>query len=104
AFEECAFGIVGLETAFPVLYTKLVKEGIITLERLVEMMSTAPAERFGLANSDDSWSVWNLEEEYEINPEEFRSKGRSTPFEGLRVQGRCLAAYIDGKEVYRFDK
>ena len=104
AFEECAFGIVGLETAFPVLYTKLVKEGIITLERLVEMMSTAPAERFGLANSDDSWSVWNLEEEYEINPEEFRSKGRSTPFEGWRVQGRCLAAYIDGKEVYRFDK
>lgn len=104
AFEDCAFGIVGLETAFPVLYTKLEKEGIITLERLVEMMSTAPAERFGLNKDAGGWSVWNLEEEYEINPEEFRSKGRSTPFDGWKVSGRCLATYIDGKEVYRFDK
>ncbi|MCQ2546307.1 MAG: dihydroorotase [Clostridia bacterium] len=101
-FGECAYGIVGLETAFPVLYTKLVKKRIMTLERLVEMMSTAPAERFNLGE-ERGWSVWNLDEEYEIETEKFRSKGRSTPFEGWKVQGRCLATYAEGKEVYRFD-
>ncbi|MDO4176031.1 MAG: dihydroorotase [Bacillota bacterium] len=102
SFEDCAYGIVGLETAFPVLYTKLVREGIITLERLVEMMSSAAEERFGM-KQEDAWSLWRLDEEYEIETDEFISKGRSTPFEGWKVQGRCLATYAEGKEVYRFE-
>lgn len=102
-FADCAYGIVGLETAFPVLYTRLVRTGEISLERLVEMMSTAPANRFGILNDSDR-AVWNLDEEYEIDADKFRSKGRSTPFEGWRVRGRCLAVYSGGREVYRYDK
>ncbi len=103
-FEECAFGIIGLETAFPVLYTELVEKGVITLERLVELMSTNPAKRFGEdINPEENYSVWNLDEEYTLNPEEFKTKGRATPFTGWKVKGRCLKTVAGGKEVYSYD-
>ena len=98
--EKSAFGVVGIETAFPVMYTYLVKTGIITMERLVELLSINPRKRFGIELGCD-YSVWDLEEEYTVDPEEFISLGKATPFEGWKVNGRCLATVCDGKVVYK---
>ena len=98
--EKSAFGIVGLETAFPVLYTKLVKKGIITLEKLIELLSINPKKRFGIKD-DNSFTLWDLEKEFTVNPDEFLSKGRSTPFEGEVLSGVCLLTVCDKKTVYK---
>ena len=95
-----AMGIVGLETAFPILYTKLVKPGILTLERLIELMSKAPRERFCLPQGPD-FCVYDLNEAYTIEPEHFQSMGRATPFAGEQVFGRCVLTVSDGKIVHR---
>ena len=97
--EKSAMGVVGLETAFPLLYTYLVKTGKISLERLVELMSVRPRERFGIT-ADPGFTVFEVENEYEINPEDFLSKGRSTPFTGVRVFGKCLLTVYGGKAAY----
>ena len=97
--EKSAMGVVGLECAFAVLYTKLVLPGILSLENLVKLMSENPLKRFGLTG-DPGFTVFELSEEYEINPDEFLSKGRATPFEKWNVRGRCLATVLDGKAVY----
>ena len=97
--EKSAFGIVGLETAFPVLYTELVKTEIISLDRLIELLCVNPRKRFNIPLGND-FSVWDLSAEYEINPEEFLSMGRATPFAGKKVFGKCLATYKDGKKVF----
>ena len=97
--EGSLMGVVGLETAFAVLYTKLVREGIITLPDLVKLMSTNPRERFGV-KTDAGFAVFDVGEEYEINPDSFLSKGRATPFSGMRVYGKCLLTVYDGKPVY----
>ena len=101
--EKSNMGVVGIETAFPVAYTYLVKPGIITLEKLVELLSIKPRERFGIA-SDPGFTVFDLSDEYEIDPEEFLSMGKSTPFEGMKVYGRCLATVYGGKAVYVSDR
>lgn len=97
--EGSAFGIVGLETAFPILYTELVKKGIITLDRLVQLLSVNPRKRFGLPMGND-FSVWELDTEYEINPNEFLSMGRATPFTDKKVFGRNLLTVCDGKIAF----
>ena len=97
--EKSVFGVVGLETAFPIMYTHLVKTGIMTMERLLEVMVTNPRKRFNLPLGKD-FSIWDLEEEYEINPEEFLSMGKATTFNGWKVTGRCKATVCDGKLVY----
>ncbi len=89
-------GIVGLETAFPILYTNLVKTGIITLEKLIELMSINPRKRFNIPLKED-YSVWNLESEYVIDSKDFKSKGKSSPFEGLKVYGKRIATIVDNK-------
>ena len=96
-----AFGIVGLETAFPVLYTRLVLPGVLSLEKLLELLVYNPRKRFGIPLAEDDYAFWDLETEYEIDPEEFQSKGRATPFAGMRVRGRCLATVCGGKLVYQ---
>ena len=98
--EGSAFGIVGLETAFPILYTKLVKNEIISLERLMELLVVNPRQRFNIPLGND-FSVWDLDAEYEINPEDFKSMGRATPFAGEKVFGKCLATFYNGKKIYR---
>ena len=98
--EKSAFGIVGIETAFPLLYTYLVKKGIITLEKLVELLVDNPRKRFGLPLGN-SYSVWDLEKKYTIDPAEFLSQGKTTPFEGTEVYGECLLTVCDGKVAYR---
>ena len=101
--EKSNMGVVGIETAFPVSYTYLVKTGLITLERLVELLSVKPRERFGI-ESDVGFTVFDLSCEYEITPEEFVSMGKSTPFEGMKVFGRCLTTVYGGKVVYESEK
>ena len=97
--EKSAMGVVGIETAFPLLYTHLVKTGKLSLSRLVELMSIIPRKRFGI-ESNVGFTVFDLNDEYSINPSEFLSKGKSTPFEGERVFGKCLLTVYDGKIVY----
>ena len=97
-------GIVGLETAFPILYTRLVKRGVITLEKLIELMQVNPSKRFKIGGSLEigaaaDLTVFDLSEEYVIKPDEFLSKGRSTPFEGEKVFGECLLTIVGGRPI-----
>ena len=97
--EKSAFGIVGIETAFPILYTCLVKPGILSLNKLLELLCVNPRRRFGLPLGTD-YSIWDLNAAYPIDPEDFLSKGRATPFAGWQVNGKCIATICDGKLVY----
>ena len=88
-------GVVGIETAFPLLYTYFVRTGIIGMDRLIELMHTAPCRRFGIGSEIEigaptEFTVFDLDEKYIINPDDFVSMGKSTPFEGVEVYGRCL--------------
>ena len=98
--EKSLMGVVGLETAFPVLYTELVMKNIITLDRLVELMSFKPKERFGIDTNND-FAVFDISEAYKIDPEDFLSMGRATPFAGREVFGRCLLTVHNRKVVYK---
>jgi dihydroorotase len=97
--DGSAFGIVGIETAFPLLYTYLVKEDVITMEQLLQLLVTNPRKRFGIPHTCD-FSIWDLRQSSIIEPEQFQSMGKSTPFEGWRIWGRCLATVCDGKLVW----
>ncbi len=94
------FGIVGLETAFPVMYTHLVKKGIITLEKVVKLMAENPRARFGIESGKD-FSVWDLSAEYIVDPKKFASMGRATPFEGERLCAENLLTVKDGRVIYK---
>ena len=96
-----AFGVVGLETAFPVLYTKLVLPGVLSLERLLELLVYKPRKRFGIPLEQEDYSLWDLDAEYAVDPADFLSKGRATPFAGMTVKGRCLATVCGGRLVYQ---
>lgn len=96
-----AMGIVGLETAFPILYTELVRKGLISLDRLIELMAIAPRKRFGIPLRDDDKVVIDLETPFIIDSSNFLSKGKSTPFDGRKVYGRCVETIFKGKTVYK---
>ncbi len=103
---KSAMGIVGLETAFPILYTKLVKTGVLTLGELVSLMTEKPAKRFGLYSGIEvgkraELTVFNLNEEYVINPDSFKTIGRATPFEGEKVFGKCKMTICGNKIAYK---
>ena len=100
-----AMGIVGLETAFPLLYKYLVLPGVITLERLLGLMSENPRRLFGLEGGVEEgdradFTVLDLGAQYRVDPETFLSKGRATPFAGWEVQGRAVLTVVDGREVH----
>ena len=94
------FGVVGLETAFPALYTHLVKPGVISLEKLVDLMAYAPRRRFGIPR-DDGFSVWDLDARETVDPQTFLSAGRATPFAGMELYGNNLLTVHAGQVVYR---
>ena len=98
--EKSAFGIVGIETAFQLLYTHLVKKNIISLERLVELLAVNPRKRFGL-EYDNSFTVWDLDKKTVIIPSDFLSMGKATPFEGEEVFGECELTVCNGKTAYK---
>ena len=98
--EGSAMGIVGLETAFPVLYTKLVLGGRITLERLLEAMSDAPRRIFRIPEDPEGRIFIDLDEEFTIDSGSFLSMGKASPFDGWKVRGRVLQNVHKGKIVY----
>ena len=103
--EKSLMGVVGLETAFPVMYSKFVKPGVITLEKLVEVMSINPSKRFGIdcgikAGQTANLTVMNLSEEFTVDKENFLSKGKATPFEGMKLFGRTMLTIANGKIAY----
>ena len=96
--EKSAFGIVGIETAFPVMYTLLVKTGIISLEKLIEIMAINPRKRFGIKES--GYTVWDLDKEFTVNVSEFLSQGTATPFEGCRLYGENRLTVLNNEIKY----
>lgn len=98
--EKSAFGIVGIETAFPILYTHLVKTGVISMDRLMELLVINARKRFDIPLGLD-FSVWDLDKEYAIDPDDFLSQGKAQPFTGMKVFGECEMTVCDGKLVYR---
>ncbi|MBO5734004.1 MAG: dihydroorotase [Clostridia bacterium] len=102
--EKSLMGVVGLETAFAIMYTYLVKTGVISLEKLVEVMAINPRKRFGFSMNKNDLTVFDLNCEYEINPADFKSNGKSSPFTGTKVFGKCVATFSGGKLVWREDK
>ena len=98
--EKSPFGITGIETCFPVVYTKLVKTGIISLEKAVELLSTNARKRFGIELGND-FTVWDLNALEKVEPEKFLSMGKATPFEGWELFGKCLLTVKDGNIVYK---
>ena len=98
--EKSAFGVVGIETAFPILYTYLVKPGILSMDRLVELLCVNPRKRFHLPLGRD-FSVWDLSEVSTIDPSQFLSMGKASPFTGWQVEGKCVATVCGGKIVYQ---
>ena len=108
-FAGSLMGIVGLETAFPLLYTYLVKRGIISLQKLLSLMCTAPRARFRLGGclaegESADLAIFDLERHWTVDSSEFRSKGRSTPFEGWEADGRCVMTIYRGTVVYEEEK
>ena len=95
-----SFGIVGIETAFSVLYTHLVQTGILSLERLIELLAVNPRKRFGIPMGND-YTVWDLSESYTVDPSKFLSQGKATPFTGWNLRGVCKLTVCDCKIVYR---
>lgn len=98
-------GIVGIETAFPLLYTHLVKTGIIDMSRLIELMHTAPCKRFGFGGEIENgapadFTIFDLDSKYTIDPEKFLSMGKATPFDGYEVYGKCLMTVCGGKIAF----
>lgn len=104
-----AMGVAGLETSFAVIYTKLVMAGIISPERMIELMAEAPRRIFtlggGLAAGEKAdIAVFDLDNEFTVDPATFLSKGRSTPFEGWRLHGQTILTLVDGRTAYRNDE
>ena len=97
--KDSPMGVVGIETSFQILYTHLVKKGIISLEKLIELLSVNARRRFGISD-DAGYTVWDIEKETVIDPENFLSMGRSTPFEGWKVYGENLMTLLNGQAVY----
>ena len=95
-----AFGIVGLETAFPVLYTKLVRTGILSLEKLMDLLAFHPRRRLSIPLDEKDYSIWNLNEAAVVDPAQFLTKGRATPFAGWELYGVCMTTVCDGRVVY----
>lgn len=98
--NNSAFGIVGLETAFPLMYTHFVKTNVISMEKLIELMVITPRKRFNVELNPLDFTVFEIDTEYKINPEEFLSKGRSTPFKDSQVVGKCLLTVRNGQIIF----
>ena len=98
--ENSAFGVVGLETAFPIMYTHFVRTGKMSMEKLMELLVINPRKRFNIPLGND-FSVWDLEAKYEVDPANFLSMGRATPFEGWEVYGKCMMTVYNNEVIYK---
>ena len=102
-FRKSLNGVVGLETAFPVLYSQLVKPGVLSLDYLISLLTERPRKRFGIPLGND-FSVWDLGSEERINPASFLSLGKSTPFDGWQLNGKCLLTVFQGNVIWEENK
>ena len=102
--KNSANGIIGLETAFPAVYTYLIKTGEVSLERVIDSLVYAPRKIFSIPVNPNDFTIYDLEEEYSINSDTFLSKARSTPFDGMNVFGKCVATIHDGNIVWEESK
>lgn len=98
--EKSSFGVVGIETSFSSLYTHLVKKGVITLEKLVEIMAINPRKRFNL-NLNNEFTIFDLDSKYKVDPTKFLSMGKATPFEGMEFYGVCKLTSLNNKIIYK---
>ena len=96
--KDSSMGVVGLETAFSVMYTHFVKTGVITMEKLLDLMCYNPRKRFGI-ELGNSFTVFDLGQKYVVDPSEFKSMGKATPFEGCELYGRCLGTVRNGQII-----
>ena len=101
--EKSAFGVVGIETAFASLYTHLVRTGFITLEKLIELLAINSRRRFNIPFGND-FTIWNLEKKFTVDPKDFLSMGKATPFEGMDFYGECMLTVKNGKSVWDIRK
>ncbi|XCB29651.1 dihydroorotase [Arcanobacterium hippocoleae] len=99
--QDSAFGVVGVEISFPLFYTYFVKPGKISLERAIELFASAGRNRFHVPARENDFTIWDLDAEYEIDPAQFLSLGKATPFAGWEVSAKCLATIYDGNLVYK---
>ena len=99
--EKSSMGVIGIETAFPILYTYLVKSGIVPMETVLKALTVNPAKRFGLPL--DGWSLWDLNENYIVDPADFVSMGKASPFTGWEVYGKNLMTVLNGEVVWKCD-
>ena len=97
--KDSLMGVVGIETSFPLMYTNFVKTGILSLEKLMNLMCFNARKRFNIPLGE-SFTIWDLNKKYKINPKDFVSKGKSTPFEDFEVYGKCILTVKDGKIVW----
>ena len=102
-------GIVGLETAFPVLWTELVRKGVLPAEKLISLFTDGPRERFGFGaeiapGKPADMTVFDMSASYTVDPEDFLSLGKSSPFEGMTVFGRCVWTLVGGKTVWKYEE
>ena len=97
--KDSLMGVVGIETSFPLMYTNFVKTGVLSLDKLMDLMCFNARKRFNIPLGE-SFTVWDLNNKYKINPKDFVSKGKSTPFEGFEVYGKCVLTVKDGKIVW----
>ena len=98
--KDSLMGVVGIETSFPLMYTNFVKTGIISIEKLMDLMCYNARKRFNIP-LNDSFTIWDMESKYTINPDDFVSKGKSTPFEEFEVYGKCLLTVKNNKIVWQ---
>ena len=98
--EKSAFGIVGIETAFPLMYTYFVKTGTITLEKLMDLLVYNARERFNIPLNQNDYTLWRLDEEITVNADDFVSQGKAMPFEGYKLFGKCYLTVCGGKIAY----
>lgn len=104
--KDSLMGVVGLETAFPIVYTELVRKNVISLEKAMELLNGNAQRRFGIGHSIEAGqpadlTVFDLDAEYTVDPADFLSKGKATPFEGRKVFGKCLMTMVNGNIVYK---
>ena len=99
--EKSAFGIVGIEIAFQLMYTYFVKNNIITLEKLIDLLSFNARKRFSIPLNTNDYTVWRLDQEITVNPDKFLSKGKANPFGKYKLFGKCFLTVCGGKIVYK---
>ena len=106
--DKSLMGVVGIETVFPLLYTYLVEKGVLTMDKLMDLMCYAPSRRFGIpagiqVGQKANLAVWDLDSSYTIDPADFLSKGKASPFTGWTAKGKCLLTVANGQVAYQAD-